>query len=142
MIWKWWKLLVWMVVFYSETSPVCGLFNIIAWCHGFSLNVQKRNLSPGLQINVSSFCIGREIKKILKENIEKMTRSTRLTVFPIFPQTFVPTRFLTGPNIRAHIKWPLRTFVLTSNYNPGHSCSYQITNRTVVHMTIQFSNVK
>ena len=44
-----------------------------------------------------------------------------------FPRTFVPTRFLTGPDIRAHIKWPPRTFVLTSNDHPGHLCSYQIT---------------
>jgi len=44
-----------------------------------------------------------------------------------FPRTFVPTWFLTGPDIRAHIKWPPRTFVLTSNYHPGHSCSHQIT---------------
>ena len=49
-----------------------------------------------------------------------------------FPRTFVPTRFLTGPDIRAHIKWPPRTFVLTSNDHPGHSCSHQITTRTFV----------
>jgi len=33
---------------------------------------------------------------------------------------------MTTPDIRAHIKWPPRTFVFTSNYHPGHSCSYQI----------------
>jgi len=34
---------------------------------------------------------------------------------------------LTGPDIRAYIKWPPRTLVLTSNDHPGHSFSYQIT---------------
>jgi len=33
-----------------------------------------------------------------------------------FPRTFVPTRFLTGTDIRAHIKRP-----------PEHSCSHQMT---------------
>jgi len=34
---------------------------------------------------------------------------------------------ITTTDIHAHIKWPPRTFVLTSNYHPGHSCSYQMT---------------
>jgi len=42
-------------------------------------------------------------------------------------RTFVPTRFLTGPDIRAHIKWAPPTFVLTSNDHPGHSRSHQMT---------------
>jgi len=33
---------------------------------------------------------------------------------------------MTTPDIRAHFKLPPRTFVLTSNYHPGHSCSYQL----------------
>ena len=47
-------------------------------------------------------------------------------------RTFVPTdirshAIFDRADIRAHIKWPPRTFVLTSNDQPGHSCSHQIT---------------
>ena len=48
-------------------------------------------------------------------------------VYEVEFRTFVFTRILTGPDIRAHIKWPPRTFVLTSNDHPGHSCSHQMT---------------
>ena len=36
-----------------------------------------------------------------------------------FSRTFVHTRFLTGPDVRAHIKWPPQTFIHQSNYHPG-----------------------
>jgi len=44
-----------------------------------------------------------------------------------FTRTFVHTRFLTGPEVRAHIKWPPRTFVHQSNYHPGRSCTSCLT---------------
>ena len=63
----------------------------------FKLNVQTLQMTTSLRLKTVNM-----YNEYLSLNIELHLRD--VVYGHSFPRTFVPTRFLTGPDIRAHIK--------------------------------------